>query len=128
VTCRGEESPIEFRHLECGEVSEALANKNAVPFREIGPCFDMRPRRDKIATTEAYKEACRKPKIRNQDKKKGDKNKYVTALGDVKGKVFVQHQDLDTLATRKYKGMRNKDKAKAKADAAAAEKLEAEDV
>ena len=120
VTCRSEESPVEFRHLECGTINEALAQRDAVPFREIGPCFNMRIRREKIAAPDAYKEACRQPKIRNPEKKKADKNKFTTALGDKKGKVFIQHQDLDTLATRKYKGMGKKAKK--------VEKVEAEDV
>ena len=31
-TCRSATEPIEFRHLEVKEVSEALVKKNAVPF------------------------------------------------------------------------------------------------
>ena len=36
-------------------------------------------------------------------KKKSDKNKFTTALGETKAKVFVQHQDPDTIALRKFK-------------------------
>ena len=46
-------------------------------------------RRDKQANHDLFKEACRKPKIRNVDKKKADKNKFTTALGEKKGKVFI---------------------------------------
>ena len=60
-----------------------------VPFREIGPSFDMRIRRDKMASFDLYKEACKKPKIRNPEKKRQDKNKFTTALGEEKGKVFI---------------------------------------
>lgn len=88
-TCRGVTEPIEVNHLECREVSEVLAKKNAIPFREIGPAFSMRLRRDKIAGIELFKEACRKPKIANVDKKKANKNKYTNELGETKAKVFI---------------------------------------
>lgn len=124
-TCRGDKEPIEVRHLECDEISEATVKRRTVPFREIGPCFNMRLRRDKMATFEAFKDACKKPKVRNPLKKKSDKNKYTNVFGETKGKVFVQHADIDTIVTRKFKGMRKGDIAAKKH---AAKKLEAEDV
>ena len=78
-----------------------------------------------MATYELFKEACKKPKVRNPEKKKAAKNTYTTALGEKKGKVYIQHADLDTLATRKFKGMRKKDKVGANGED---KKLEAEDV
>ena len=82
-------APIEMRHLECAEVTEHLAKRNAVPFREVGPYFKMRFRRDKMASIDLFKEACRQPKVLNVDRKKADKNKFTSALGEKKGKVFV---------------------------------------
>jgi len=102
-TCKGESEPIQFRHLECEEVTEAAAMKDAVAFREIGPSFNMRLRREKMASMDLYKEACRAPKITNQDKKKGNKNKYTNVFGETKAKVFIQQQDVDTLALRKFR-------------------------
>lgn len=104
-TCRGELDPIEFRHLECEDITEATVQMRTVPFREVGPSFNMTMRREKIAATDLFKDACRQPKVRNPDKKRADKNKYTTALGEKKGKVFVQQQDLETIALRKFKGM-----------------------
>ena len=46
-------------------------------------------RRDKMAAVDLFKEACRTPKVQNLDKKKGDKNKFTTALGETKAKVFL---------------------------------------
>lgn len=91
-----------MRHLECEEITEAAANKDAVGFHEIGPSFNMRVRREKMASQDLFKEACRKPKITNMEKKKSNKNKYTNILGETKAKVFVQQQDLDTLATRRF--------------------------
>ncbi len=101
-TCRGATEPIEMNHLEVREISESLAKKNAVPFKEIGPSFSLRLRRDKIATTELFKDACRKPKIANVEKKKADKNKYTNEIGETKAKVFIQQQDIKTLTLHKF--------------------------
>ena len=60
-----------------------------MPFREVGPCFDLIVRRDKMAAVDLFKETCRTPKVQNLDKKKGDKNKFTTALGETKAKVFL---------------------------------------
>lgn len=89
-TCRGATEPIEINHLEVREISETLVKKNAVPFVEIGPSFHLRLRRDKIATLDLFKEACRKPKVLNVEKKKANKNKYTNEIGETKAKVFVQ--------------------------------------
>ena len=102
-TCKGETDSISVRHLECKDITEAAANKDAVAFREIGPSFNMRLRREKMATPELFKDACRKPKIANMEKKKANKNKYTNILGETKAKVFMQPQDLDTIATRKFR-------------------------
>lgn len=102
VTCKGENEPISVKHLEVQKISEALAKKNAVPFHEIGPSFNLRLRRDKLASLDLFKEACRKPKITNVAKKKAGKNKFTTELGETKGKVYVQNQDLKTLRLRKF--------------------------
>ena len=101
-TCRGATEPIEMNHLEVREVSEGLVKKNAVPFKEIGPCFSLRLRRDKIATTDLFKEACRKPKVANVEKKKANKNKYTNDIGETKAKVFIQQQDIKTLTLHKF--------------------------
>ena len=90
-TCKSENSPIEVRHLEASDINETTVAKQTVPFREVGPCFDLTLRRDKMADTDLYKEACRQPKVLNIEKKKSNKNKFTTALGETKAKVFLQH-------------------------------------
>jgi len=72
-------------------------------FKEIGPHFDLKVRRSQVASADLYKLACKKPKITNMEKKKAKKNMYTTELGERKGKVYLQHQDLQTMATRKFK-------------------------
>ena len=94
-----------------------------VPFREIGPSFNMRLRRDKMAGTDLFKDACKKPKIRNVEKKRADKHKFTNALGEQKAKVFLQQQDIAGLALRKYPGLGKKEEKKAKKKA----EMEAQD-
>lgn len=96
------DSPIDMRHLECVTVSEHLAKRNAVPFNEVGPSCKMHLRRDKMAGVDLYKDACRKPKVQNVEKKKERKNKFNTDLGVTMGKVFVQNQDIKTIKLKKY--------------------------
>ena len=88
-TCKGVTKPIEINHLECNHVNESLAKKNAVPFKEIGPKLSLRLRRDKMATVELYKEACRKTKILNPERKRANKNKFTNEIGETKGKVYI---------------------------------------
>ena len=76
-----------------------------------------------MATFDLYKEACRKPKVLNPDKKKANKNKYTTDIGDTKGKVYIQQQDIRTLHVRKYGPKSKRDESKA-----SKEKVEAADV
>jgi len=72
-------------------IDEEKVKKNTIVINEIGPCFNMTMRRNKIASNDLYKEACKKPKTANVEKKRQDRNKFTTSLGDVKGKVFLQH-------------------------------------
>ena len=90
-TCKSESDPIQFQHVECEQVAEPLVHQNKISFREVGPSFCMRFRRDKIASADLYKTACKQPRVTNMEKKKFDKNKYTTELGEEKAKVFVQN-------------------------------------
>ena len=85
------ETTIQVRHYEVQTITESLLN---LEFKEIGPHFDLKFRRHQIASADLYKIACKKPKITNMEKKKAKKNVYTTELGERKGKVFIQHQDL----------------------------------
>mmetsp|Transcript_17008 Transcript_17008/g.26242 ORF Transcript_17008/g.26242 Transcript_17008/m.26242 type:complete len:88 (+) Transcript_17008:814-1077(+) len=81
----------------------------------------MNFRRDQIAPAELYKMACRQPRLENPEKKRFRKNMFTDEFGQQRGKVFMQHQELDTLATRKF-GKKGK-----KAAAIAAKKLKKEE-
>jgi ribosome production factor 2 len=57
--------------------------------KEIGPKFDLKVRRNQIASLDLYKAACKKPKIANVEKKKARKNVFTNEIGERKGKVFI---------------------------------------
>ena len=95
-----DDTTIQVRHYEVPKITE---NAVGVEFKEIGPHFDFKLRRNQIASGDLYKLACKKPKIANVEKKKARKNVFTTELGERKGKVYLQHQDLQTIATRKFK-------------------------
>jgi ribosome production factor 2 len=103
-----EENTIQVRHYEVngpknGKLSEAGVQMGDVEFKEIGPRADLKLRRQQIASTDLYKAACRKPKVANVEKKKARKNVYTNELGERRGKVYIQQQDLQTMATRKFR-------------------------
>lgn len=58
--------------------------------KEIGPRFDLKVRRNQVASLDLYKLACRKPKVLNMEKKRFKKNMYTTDIGDKRARVFIQ--------------------------------------
>ena len=105
-----DDSTIQVRHYEVPKITE---NAVGVEFREIGPRFNLKIRRNQISSNDLYKAACRKPKITNMEKKKAKKNVYTNELGERRGKVFIQQQDLQTIATRKFKKQHPKKRVEA---------------
>ena len=65
-----DDTTIQVRHYEVAKISEAGITNGEVEFRDIGPKFDFKLRRNQIANNDLYKIACRKPKVRNVEKKK----------------------------------------------------------
>jgi ribosome production factor 2 len=99
-----EENQVLVRHYEvASKLSEAVVQQEGdLEFKEIGPHLAMRLGRHSIASADLYKAACRKPKIANPERKKARKNVYTNETGERRGKVYIQQQDLQTIATRKF--------------------------
>ena len=96
------DTKIQVRHIEMKSINETDVKKQSLEMVEIGPSFDLSFRRDKIASSELYKAACKHPKAESAESKRLNKNVYTDEFGQVKAKVFVQQQDTSTLVTRKY--------------------------
>lgn len=74
-----------------------------IELEEIGPKADLVCRRTKLATEELYKQASRKPKELKIKKKK---NISKDNLGTTFGRVHVGAQRLNSIQTRKMKGLK----------------------
>lgn len=80
-TATGDES-INCRQFEIVKsFTEAHVHAKDLPLNEIGPSYDLTFRRDKIASLDLFKTACRQPKLENVDKKKWRKNMYTDEWG-----------------------------------------------
>lgn len=74
-----------------------------VELSPAGPFADLEVRRTAWAEPERWKAAVRVPK---ELKRKREKNISYTALGERTGRLHMEHQDLDSIQTRKMKGLK----------------------
>ncbi|KAJ8673465.1 hypothetical protein QAD02_004727 [Eretmocerus hayati] len=70
---------------------------------EIGPRMDLKVRRTKLAADDLFKQACKKPKELKVKKKK---NITEDGLGKTLGRIHVGAQKLNSIQTRKMKGLK----------------------
>lgn len=70
---------------------------------EIGPRMDLVIRRTKLASNDLFKQATRKPKELKVKKKK---NISTDNLGSTHGRIHLGAQKINTIQTRKMKGLR----------------------
>jgi len=69
----------------------------------MGPSINLTIRRTKLAGEEQYKKACKQARV---IKKAYEKNIKTTGLGETKGRVFVERQNLESLGLFKRKKIR----------------------
>ncbi|XP_033189217.1 ribosome production factor 2 homolog isoform X1 [Bombus vosnesenskii] len=74
-----------------------------IELEEIGPRADLICRRTKLASEDLFKQACKKPKELKVKKKK---NISVDKLGTTFGRVHVGAQNINSIQTRKMKGLK----------------------
>ncbi|XP_076645265.1 ribosome production factor 2-like protein Non3 [Halictus rubicundus] len=74
-----------------------------IELEEIGPRADLICRRTKLASADLFKQACKKPKELKVKKKK---NISKDNLGTTFGRVHVGAQNLNSIQTRKMKGLK----------------------
>ncbi|XP_031831520.1 ribosome production factor 2-like protein Non3 isoform X1 [Nomia melanderi] len=74
-----------------------------IELEEIGPRADLICRRTKLASADLFKQACKKPKeLKIKKKKNISKNN----LGTTFGRIHVGAQNLNSIQTRKMKGLK----------------------
>ncbi|XP_032666507.1 ribosome production factor 2 homolog [Odontomachus brunneus] len=74
-----------------------------IELEEIGPRADLLCRRNKFASEDLFKQACKKPKALKVKKKK---NISEDTLGTTYGRVHVGTQNINSIQTRKMKGLK----------------------
>lgn len=74
-----------------------------IKLEEIGPAMDLVCRRTKFASSDHFKQACKKPKELKEKKKK---NIYKNTLGTTFGRIHVGSQNINKIQTRKLKGLK----------------------
>lgn len=74
-----------------------------IELEEIGPSMDFVCRRNKFASIDHFKQACKKPKELKEKKKK---NISTNALGTTFGRIHVGAQNINKIQTRKLKGLK----------------------
>ena len=87
------DSKIEVRHYEINpgsKINETEVKQKVLKFNEIGPHFDLTLRREKLASSDLFKTACKQPKLEKPETKRNKKNLYTDELGQKMGKVFFQ--------------------------------------
>ncbi|KAL0127601.1 hypothetical protein PUN28_003116 [Cardiocondyla obscurior] len=74
-----------------------------IELEEIGPRADLVCRRNKIASDDLFKQACKKPKAL---KVKTKKNISKDTLGTTFGRIHVGAQNINSIQTKKMKGLK----------------------
>jgi len=91
-------------------------NKPKVELTETGPYVEFVPRRTTLANADMMKESLRVPSL---GKEKKQKNIERNDFGEKVGRVWMEKQDLNTLQTRKMKGLKRKAETETEAGAEA---------
>lgn len=96
------ETTIKLEQFEVSSINEALAYTDELKCEKIGPCLTLTIRRSNFCDDETWKQAT---KVRRNKSKSDKKKKNITTnvLGETRGRVFMQQQDLSTIALRKFK-------------------------
>lgn len=95
--------------VRCYQVEGSVSKSNidTVEFTEIGPSFDLKERKFVLADDEMYRKTLREPK---ELKEKREKNVEKNKLGEKRGRLHMQKQNLNSLSLKKYKKIMRKDR------------------
>lgn len=102
---------LKIRNYQSKPVGEY--NINNINLEEVGPSFDLKPRRILLANDDEYKLACKQPKKISGK----DKSKNVNTDLDVRTKLFPAKQNLNAMSLKRYdkllgKKRKNKEESK----------------
>ncbi|CEP03715.1 unnamed protein product (mitochondrion) [Plasmodiophora brassicae] len=114
IVCAASDSKtVLFRHYAVA-LKKSGTKIPKVKLEELGPRLDLTVRRTMRAAESVITAANKRPKIAKSNTQRGNVEKG--PLGQTLGRVHVQRQDLDELATRKMKGLKKTKPAEAADD------------
>ena len=126
VSIENDEKVVKIRNYQ---INGDLSNKNSLPkiqLVEIGPSFDLKERKFSLADEVLYKKALKQPKgIKEIKEKNIEKNKI---LGEKRGRIHMQKQNLKAVSLKKYKKIMNKDRFDKKKKEARAKESNSKDM
>ena len=108
ISIENDEKIVKIRNYQ---INGDLSNKNSlnkINLVEIGPSFDLKERNFLLADEVLYKKSLKQPKGVKETKEKNiEKNKI---LGEKRGRIHMQKQNLTAVSLKKYKKIMNKDR------------------
>ena len=126
ISIENDEKIIKIRNYQ---VNGDLSNKNSlqkINLVEIGPSFDLKERKFLLADEVLYKKTLKQPQgVKEIVEKNIEKNKI---LGEKRGRIHMQKQNLTAVSLKKYKKIMNKDRFDKKKKEAKAKENNSENI
>ena len=108
ISIENEEKVVKIRNYQVNGDLMNKNNLNKINLVEIGPSFDLKERKFLLADEVLYKKALKQPKGVKEIKEKNiEKNKI---LGEKRGRLHMQKQNLKAVSLKKFKKIMNKDR------------------
>ena len=108
ISIENEEKVIKIRNYQVNGDLQSKNSLNKVNLVEIGPSFDLKERKFLLADEVLYKKSLKQPRgIKEIKEKNIEKNKI---LGEKRGRLHMQKQNLTAVSLKKYKKYMNKDR------------------
>ncbi len=108
ISIENEEKVVKIRNYQINGDLHSKNNLNKVNLVEIGPSFDLKERKFLLADEVLYKKSLKQPKgIKEIKEKNIEKNKI---LGEKRGRLHMQKQNLTAVSLKKNKKYIKKDR------------------
>ena len=108
ISIENDEKVVKIRSYQINGDLMNKNNLNKIDLVEIGPSLDLKERKFILADEVLYKKSLKQPKAIKEIKEKNvEKNKI---LGEKRGRLHMQKQNLKAVSLKKYKKIMNKDR------------------
>ena len=108
ISIENDEKVVKIRSYQINGDLMNKNNLNKIDLVEIGPSLDLKERKFILADEVLYKKSLKQPKAIKEIKEKNvEKNKI---LGEKRGRLHMQKQNLKAVSLKKFKKIMNKDR------------------